>query len=35
VNNDPYGSWMIVVKLSDPGETAGLLDAGAYEALTK
>jgi glycine cleavage system H protein len=35
VNNDPYGSWMIVVKLSDPGETAGLLDAGAYDALTK
>lgn len=35
VNSDPHGSWMIVLKLSDAAETAGLLDAAAYEALTK
>lgn len=35
VNADPHGSWMIVIKLSDAGEAAGLLDAAAYEALTK
>lgn len=35
VNSDPHGSWMIVLKLSDATETAGLLDAAAYEALTK
>jgi glycine cleavage system H protein len=35
VNADPHGSWMIVVKLADTGETTGLLDAAAYEALTK
>jgi glycine cleavage system H protein len=35
VNADPHGSWMIVVKLSNAGETTGLLDAAAYEALTK
>lgn len=35
VNADPHGSWMIVIKLSNAGETAGLLDAAAYEALTK
>jgi glycine cleavage system H protein len=34
VNKDPYGAgWMIVVKLSDPAEVSGLLDAAAYEAL--
>lgn len=35
VNADPHGSWMIVIKLSDAGEADGLLDAAAYEALTK
>lgn len=35
VNSDPHGSWMIVVKLSNAGEADGLLDATAYEALTK
>ncbi len=35
VNSDPHGSWMIVIKLSNAAETAGLLDAVAYEALTK
>jgi glycine cleavage system H protein len=34
VNKDPYGAgWMIVVKLADPAEVSGLLDAAAYEAL--
>jgi glycine cleavage system H protein len=33
INNDPYGDgWMVKVKLSDPSETEGLLDAAAYEA---
>ena len=35
VNSDPHGSWMVVLKLADPGEAGGLLDAAAYEALTK
>ena len=33
VNTDPHGSWMIVVKLQDPAELSGLLDAPAYAAL--
>jgi len=34
VNSDPYGNgWMIKIKLSDEGEVAGLLDAGAYKDL--
>jgi glycine cleavage system H protein len=34
VNKDPYGGgWMIVLKLIDPAEVDGLLDAAAYEAL--
>jgi glycine cleavage system H protein len=33
INSDPYGeAWMMVVKLSDPGEVASLLDAAAYRA---
>ena len=35
VNSDPHGSWMIAVKVSDPAEIAGLLDAGAYTKLTE
>jgi glycine cleavage system H protein len=35
VNADPYGSWMIVIKLSNPAETSGLLDASHYAELTK
>jgi glycine cleavage system H protein len=32
INNDPYGDgWMIKVKLSDPSERDGLMDAAAYE----
>jgi glycine cleavage system H protein len=33
VNGDPHGeAWMIVLKLSDPGEAGSLMDASAYEA---
>ena len=35
VNADPHGSWMIVVKLSDPAQSAALLDATQYQDLTK
>jgi glycine cleavage system H protein len=32
VNSDPYGDgWMIKLRLANEGETAGLLDAAAYE----
>ena len=31
INDDPYGDgWLARVKLSDPGEKDGLLDAAAY-----
>ncbi len=34
VNKDPYGKgWIVRVKLSNPAEAAGLLDAAAYRAL--
>jgi len=34
VNSDPFGEgWMIRVKLGDPTEVDGLLDAAAYDAL--
>lgn len=34
VNKDPYGDgWMIKMKLSNPSEMDGLLDAAGYEAL--
>jgi glycine cleavage system H protein len=34
VNSDPYGAgWMIRVKLADPAQVDGLLDAAAYEQL--
>jgi glycine cleavage system H protein len=35
VNGDSHGSWMIVVKLSNPGETTALLDAAQYAELVK
>lgn len=31
INKDPYAAWMFRLRLDDPGELAGLLDAGAYE----
>jgi glycine cleavage system H protein len=34
VNSDPYGAgWMIVIKMSAPAETDGLLTAAQYEQL--
>jgi len=33
VNKDPHASWMVVIKLSSPGETGALLDATQYQAL--
>ena len=35
VNEDPYGAWIIKVRLSDPTELEGLLDAAGYEAIAK
>ena len=33
VNSDPYGTgWMVRLKVSDPAEVDGLLDADAYAA---
>jgi glycine cleavage system H protein len=33
VNDDPYGEgWLVRVRLSDPSEREGLIDASAYEA---
>ena len=32
VNEDPYGEgWLVRIRLSDPSEVDGLLDAGAYQ----
>jgi glycine cleavage system H protein len=34
VNEDPYqAGWMIKVRIADPGQVAGLLDATAYDEL--
>jgi glycine cleavage system H protein len=34
INADPHGgAWMIKVKVADPAEVAGLMDAAAYAAL--
>jgi glycine cleavage system H protein len=34
INRDPYGDgWLVKVKLSDPSEADGLMDAGAYRKL--
>ena len=35
VNSDPHGSWMVVIRLSDPSEANALLDSVAYDALTQ
>ncbi len=35
VNSDPFGNgWMIKLKVGDPSQLDGLLDAAAYEKLT-
>ena len=34
VNTDPYvGGWMVKVRIADPAQVDGLLDAAAYEQL--
>ena len=34
INGDPYGEgWLVKIRLSDPGEVDGLLDAEAYRQL--
>lgn len=35
VNSKAHETWMIRIKVANAGETASLLDAAAYEALTK
>ena len=35
INKDPHASWMVVLKLSEPGETGTLLDASQYQDLVK
>ena len=35
VNKDPHGSWMIVIRLANPGEAGSLLDAAQYQDLVK
>ena len=34
INAKPHDNWIIVVKLSNPGEAGALLDAAQYTALT-
>lgn len=31
LNSDPYANWIYKVKMTDPDELSGLLDAAAYE----
>jgi glycine cleavage system H protein len=34
VNQDPYGDgWMVKIRITDPGQLNGLMDATAYKAL--
>jgi glycine cleavage system H protein len=35
VNKDPHGSWMIVLKVSNPDDASDLLDSTKYAELTK
>ncbi len=34
VNTDPYGTWLIKVRVADAASVAALLDSSAYAALT-
>ena len=34
-NTDPHATWMVVLKLTNPGEVGALLDATQYQALIK
>lgn len=35
VNADPHTTWMVTIKLSEPGEVSALLDATQYADLVK
>jgi len=35
INDDPYGAWIIKIKMSDAAELDSLLDAAAYQAVAK
>jgi glycine cleavage system H protein len=35
INKDPHATWMVVLKLTDPGEVGALLDTTQYQALIK
>ena len=35
VNKDPHATWMLRVRLSEPGATDSLLESGQYESLIK
>ncbi len=35
VNQDPYGTWMIIVQFDNPAELSNLLDAGGYGNLVE
>jgi glycine cleavage system H protein len=35
LNADPHKSWMIILKIADPAEATGLLDATQYADLVK
>ena len=32
INSDPYGSWLVKIKIGDSGELEQLMDAAAYQA---
>ena len=35
VNQDPYANWLVKLKVDDPSEADGLLDAAAYKKLVE
>jgi glycine cleavage system H protein len=35
VNKEPHASWMVVIKLANPGEAGALLNATQYQDLVK
>lgn len=35
VNRDPWGTWLIAIRMSDPDEVAALFDAAGYDELVK
>lgn len=35
INEDPYGSWIIKIEMSDPSQLDALMDAAAYSETAK